>query len=237
MGNEGVNAVEKALSLLDCFKPGEESLSLTALSQLSGYHKTTVYRLMNSLERMGYVVRSDSGVYTLGPRLLYLGKLYEQSFHLSSVVQPELQALATATNESASWYVLDNGQRLCLFRAESSDGLRHTRLPGTIFPLDNSAISKVLRFWGMNENLFDALPSLPIFSSGARDPHIAAFAVPVFAENDRLTAALALTGPVSRLTLNRKDEELGVLMREAAARLSAKLGARKAFCDAVYAAK
>ena len=70
-----------------------------------------------------------------------------------------------------------------------------------------------------------------------RDPHIAAFAVPVFAENDRLTAALALTGPVSRLTLNRKDEELGVLMREAAARLSAKLGARKAFCDAVYAAK
>lgn len=83
MGNEGVVAVEKALALLDCFRPGDESLTLTALAQLSGYHKTTVYRLMNSLERMNYVVRHDDGNYALGPRLLYLGKLYEQSFHLS----------------------------------------------------------------------------------------------------------------------------------------------------------
>ncbi len=54
MGNEGVIAVEKALALLDCFRPGDDSLTLTALSQASGYHKTTVYRLMNSLERMNY---------------------------------------------------------------------------------------------------------------------------------------------------------------------------------------
>ncbi len=72
MGNEGVVAVEKALALLDCFRPGDESLTLTALAQLSGYHKTTVYRLMNSLERMNYVVRHEDGNYALGPRLLYL---------------------------------------------------------------------------------------------------------------------------------------------------------------------
>ena len=30
MGNEGVVAVEKALALLDCFRPGDESLTLTA---------------------------------------------------------------------------------------------------------------------------------------------------------------------------------------------------------------
>ncbi len=64
---------------------------------------------MNSLERMNYVVRHDDGNYALGPRLLYLGKLYEQSFHLSRVVQPELQALSMASQESASWYVLEGG--------------------------------------------------------------------------------------------------------------------------------
>ena len=137
MGNEGVVAVEKALALLDCFRPGDESLTLTALAQLSGYHKTTVYRLMNSLERMNYVVRHEDGNYALGPRLLYLGKLYEQSFHLSRVVQPELQALSLASQESASWYVLEGGQRLCLFRAEASHGLRHSNLPGSqIFELN-----------------------------------------------------------------------------------------------------
>lgn len=234
MGNEGVIAVEKALALLDCFKPGEESLTLTALAQLSGYHKTTVYRLMNSLERMNYVIRRDNGVYTLGPRLLYLGKLYEQSFHLASIVQPELHALATTTGESASWYVIENDQRLCLFRAEPSEGLRETRLPGTFLPLDNSAIGQVLRYWGKHEPLFDAVPELPLFTSGMRDPHIAAFSVPVFGEGDRLLAALALTGPSSRLTQAKCESGLGKLMKEAASRLSVKSGAHKVTCDNFY---
>ena len=234
MGNEGVIAVEKALTLLDCFKPGEESLTLTALAQLSGYHKTTVYRLMNSLERMNYVIRRDNGLYTLGPRLLYLGKLYEQSFHLASIVQPELHALATATGESASWYVIENDQRLCLFRAEPSEGLRETRLPGTFLPLDNSAIGQVLRYWGKNEPLFGTVPELPLFTSGMRDPHIAAFSVPVFGEGDRLLAALALTGPSSRLTPAKCESGLGKLMKEAASRLSVKSGAHKMTCDNFY---
>ncbi|MFC7778374.1 MULTISPECIES: IclR family transcriptional regulator [unclassified Pantoea] len=234
MGNEGVIAVEKALALLDCFKPGEEALTLTALAQFSGYHKTTVYRLMNSLERMNYVIRRDSGVYTLGPRLLYLGKLYEQSFHLASIVQPELHALATATGESATWYVIENGQRLCLFRAEPSEGLRETRLPGTFLPLDNSAIGQVLRHWGLNEPLLESAPELPLFTSGMRDPHIAAFSLPVFGEGNKLLAALALTGPSSRLTQSMRDSGVGKIMKETAYSLSLKLGAPKIKCDHFY---
>lgn len=181
MGNEGVIAVEKALALLDCFRPGNDSLTLTELAQLSGYHKTTVYRLMNSLERMNYIIRHDDGTYTLGHRLLYLGKLYEQSFELARVVQPELQALSQASSESASWYVIEGGQRLCLFRAEASRGLRHSNLPGSQFPLDGSAISKVLRHWGLGESLPEDESTLPFYTSGARDPHTAAFAMPVLA--------------------------------------------------------
>ncbi|WP_017346008.1 IclR family transcriptional regulator [Pantoea sp. A4] len=234
MGNEGVIAVEKALALLDCFRPGDDSLTLTALSQASGYHKTTVYRLMNSLERMNYVVRHENGSYGLGPRLLYLGKLYEQSFHLASVVQPELHQLAQASHESASWYVIEGGQRLCLFRAEASEGLRHSRLPGTIFPLDGSAISQVLRHWGEENPLLAGEPQLPLYTSGARDPHIAAFAMPVFGVNDKLIAALALTGPSSRLIESRREAGLGQMMSQTASRLSQKLGASKAFCETLY---
>ncbi|MXP49075.1 IclR family transcriptional regulator [Pantoea sp. Eser] len=237
MGNEGVIAVEKALALLDCFKPGEEALSLTALSHLSGYHKTSVYRLMNSLERMNYVVRDESGIYTLGPRLLYLGKLYEQSFHLASIVQPELHSLAAATSESASWYVIEKGQRLCLFRAESSEGLRETRLPGTSLPLDNSAIGQVLRHWGTGESLFSSETELPVYTSGVRDPHIAAFALPVFGSDEKMVAALALTGPTSRLTPARREEGIGKYMKESAIRLSVKMGAKKSYCESFYDVK
>lgn len=235
MGNDGVAAVEKALSLLDCFKPGAESQSLAALAQASGMHKTTVYRLMNSLERMGYVVRSQAGNYSLGHRVLYLGKLFEQSFHLSSVVEPALHALAASTKESASYYVLDNGQRLCLFRAEPSEGLRETRLAGTSFPLDETAISHVIRYWGLNEPIYDAPPKMPLFTSGARDQHTAAFATPIFGAGDTFMAALTLSGPASRLIPAHETGELIEPQLSAAADLSRRLGASAGFCEKIYA--
>lgn len=234
MGNDGVQSVEKALSLLDIFKPGAESLSLAALSQASGMHKTTVYRLMNSLERMNYVIRSDSGSYSLGPRVLYLGKLYEQSFHISSVVEPALHALATSTKESASYYVIDHSQRLCLFRAEPQEGLRETRLPGTVFALDDTAISQVLRFWGLGEAIFDTTPELPLFTAGARDLHTAAFAAPIFGSGDKFMAALTLSGPASRLDAARMSGDVATLVLRAASELSRKLGASVRLCERMY---
>ena len=235
MGNEGVVAVEKALSLLDCFKPGAQSMSLAALTQASGMHKTTVYRLMNSLERKGYVFRSSTGNYTLGHRVLYLGKLFEQTFHLSSVVQPVLEGLAAITKESASYYVLGAGERLCLFRAEPSEGLRETRLPGTALPLDETAISHVIRYWGLGEPLYETPPKLPLFTSGARDIHTAAFATPVFGAGDKFMAALTLSGPASRLSVAHVTGQLIAPQIKAAADLSRRLGASVTFCENFYA--
>ena len=86
----------------------------------------------------------------------------------------------------------------------------------------------------MTEPLFDQTPALPLYTSGMRDPHIAAFSLPVFGEGDALTAALAITGPVSRLTPDRIDKDVGRIMQETAYRLSTRLGASKGFCDRFY---
>src|SRR5471032_3296082 len=92
---------------------------------------------------------------------------------------------------------------LCLFRVEPSEGLRETGLPGTSFPLDDTAIGQVVRFWGLNEPLFETTPPVPIFTAGARDQHTAAFATPVFGAGDKFRAALTLSGPASRLETAR----------------------------------
>lgn len=234
MSNHGVAAVEKALGLLDCFRLGSEMLSLAQLSTASGMHKTTVFRLLNSLERMSYVVRTADGRYALGPRLLYLGKLYEQSFQLGPLIEPVLQELAAVTKESASYYVLHGDeQRMCLYRAEPSEGLRETRLPGTILPLDDTAIGSVLKFWGKGEETAQKSDPLPWFTSGARDIYTAAFATPLFGAGDKFMAALALSGPASRLeAADRADISRVQLL--AATRLSRMLGASPGWCERVY---
>jgi DNA-binding IclR family transcriptional regulator len=234
MSNHGVAAVEKALGLLDCFRMGAEIQSLAQLSSTSGMHKTTVFRLLNSLERMSYVVRTADGRFALGPRLLYLGKLYEQSFQLGSIIEPVLQELALATKESASYYVLHGDeQRMCLYRAEPSEGLRETRLPGTILPLDDTAVGSVLKYWGKEEESAKRDEALPWFTAGVRDLYTAAFATPLFGAGDKFMASLTLSGPATRLQAADRGEIARVQL-VAAAKLSRLLGASSAWCEKVY---
>jgi DNA-binding IclR family transcriptional regulator len=237
MGNDGASTAEKALSLLDCFSLGNEKHTLTTLTKASGIHRTTVYRLMNSLERMNYVIRSGDGAYALGPRLLYLGKLYEQSFHLASIVEPVLRSLSAESGESASYNVIENGKRLCLFREEQTVGLRETRLPGTSLPLDNTCGSLVMRHWGLGQPLFDAPPQLPLFTSRERDEYTAAFSVPVFGEGNLFKASLTLSGPVARIEAARAENKFDEMLLNAGFMLSRNLGASSLFCERVFGRK
>ena len=145
------------------------------------------------------------GNYSLGHRVLYLGKLFEQSFQLSATVEPVLYCCTVLPlrQKKASYYVLNNGNRLCLFMAEPSKGLRETRLAGTSSALDDTAVSQLIRLWGLGKQLFHKPHALPLFTAGVRDAHIAVFATPIFGAGDKFMAALVLSGPASRLIASR----------------------------------
>ena len=58
---KGVNAVNRALALLDVFIEAEPSLSLAELTKRTGLVKPTVLRFLLSLENSGYVIRLSTG--------------------------------------------------------------------------------------------------------------------------------------------------------------------------------
>ena len=80
MSEDRVEAVERALTILEAFREGEEALSLAALAEKTGFYKSTILRLAASLERFGYLARTPTGLYRLGPSLWRLGSLYRRSF-------------------------------------------------------------------------------------------------------------------------------------------------------------
>ena len=171
MGNDGVIAVERALSILDCFKPGKEKLSLAQLAVELPLHKTTIFRMLNSLARYDYVLRHPDGRYSLGPRVLFLGRVYAGGFEISEAVMPVLEKLSAMTGESAAYYVEHGteGARLCLFRHQPHEGL-HTRvLAGSIMPPDDSSTGRVFKKWAQLQTIEDT--RLPYASHGVRDPY------------------------------------------------------------------
>lgn len=193
---DGVGAVDRALAVLTAFRRGDATLSLAELAERTGLVKSTIMRLAVSLERSGLVRRTQDGSgYELDAEVLRLGAAYQAAFDLADHVVPVLERLASATGETASFYVRRGDQRLCLFRAESANELRMNVQPGDTRPMDKSAIAQVLKGDGGLNRI--------TFTSGVTDPHTAALATPVHGADGTLVGALAISGPVSRLTEGR----------------------------------
>lgn len=213
----GVAAVDRAFAVLAAFRRGDRSLELTELAARTGLVKSTIMRLAVSLEKLGLLARQPDGSYRLGAETLRLGSVYQSSLDLEAHVMPVLERLVEATEESASFYVRRGNQRLCLFRVDSPHRLRLVVLAGEMRPMDQSAIAQVLRGYASVASLGDATAPLPpLYTSGATDPHTAAMAMPVYGADGRQVGALALSGPVARLTSERVAEIKPVLVAMAA---------------------
>lgn len=224
----GVDAVGRALTILACFTRLQPSLTLTAIASRTGLYKSTVLRLIASLERGGFVVRRADKSYVLGPEPMRLGAVYAQSFHLEEHVRPVLRSLLALTGESASLFREDRGQRICLFRENSLHSIRDHVREGDVLPISLGAAARVLVRFRRHVPAEAREPfPLPALSFGERDPETAGAAVPVF-DAHGLAGALTLSGPRTRFTRAAVDAMREPLM-QAGADLSRTLGGAEAW--------
>ncbi|WP_152483081.1 IclR family transcriptional regulator [Halomonas sp. THAF5a] len=209
MAQRRVEAVERALTLLEAFNEHRREFSLTELSQATGYYKSTILRLMASLEVFGFVVRDERGIYRIGPACARLAPLAGEGVRLEGLVRPVLVALRDASGETASFYIRDGEERVCLYRENGRHEVRHHLEQGARLTLDRGAAARVLR--GNGE------PGDVQVSMGEREPSVAAAAIAIRRPNGELLGALALSGPRERFTealeqhrnvLREKAEEL-----------------------------
>lgn len=232
MSNDGVVAVERALSVLDSFRPGKEHLTLAELANELPLHKTTIFRLLNSLVRKGFVTRGPDGRYSLGAKVLYLGRVYQRGFSLADMVTGVLMRLMQQSGETASYYVPHGeADRLCLFRAQPAEGLHAQVIAGTVLPPDNSSCGRVFSIWHLGQ--VPPAQQLPYFSSGQRDPFSSSWSVPLFGVEDRFAAALVVGGLTERIKA-ANGTAVRVAIMQAAWELSRRLGASDGWLAHVY---
>ena len=218
---QGVDAVDRALSILKAFGDGDRCLSLTAIAAKTGLYKSTILRLAASLENGRLLVRGEDGLYRLGPETSRLGALYRQSFDLGELIRPVLKQLAEQTQETASFYTREGRHRICLYRENSPRAVRHHLEEGTRLPLDRGAAGRVLiAFGGDDSESSRAIRSDGHYVSlGERDPEVAAAAVPVSDAAGTLRGALAISALIGRFGDDAQRKAIKAL-KESAATLS-----------------
>lgn len=221
----GVESLERAFELLEAFRGGQSSLSLSELSEKTGLYKSTILRMFVSMERYGYLVRLESGRFVLGGTLFQLGNVYQRTFRLMDHVRTVLDRLTAETKETSSFWVLEDGHRVCLYRVESSHNVREAMFrEGDRLLLDKGPTSTLLRaFSGAKGKRFDEVRrDVAVVSLGLYRADVAGISCPVFAPGGALAGAVTLTGPRQRFD-HRSVARMKGAVREAAAEITRSL--------------
>ena len=219
---EGVAAVDRAMSILAALEQAAAPVTLAELAAATDLYKSTLLRLLVSLERAATVVRRSDQRYVLGPFAFRLGRAYEATHPLRACLLPLMQSLVDAGAESPSFHVAhDAHTRLCLLRIDSNHSTLDRVRAGDLLPLARGAPGKVLRAFAGGA----AGAPLVHTSFGERDPLCGAVACPVFGPGGELLGALSLSGPLDRFTPPRVRRMSGPLLDAAAAATRALGGA------------
>ncbi|MCZ8514144.1 IclR family transcriptional regulator [Paenibacillus filicis] len=233
-GKLTVRAVERALDILLCFAEAED-LNLTEISARVGLHKSTVHRLLASLEGKGFIIRDQASErYRLGFRIWELSANLTHSDDPALILLPEMERLRDQVGETVSLYVRDGLERVRVQAVQSNQAIRRVAPIGARLPLYVGASSKILVAFAdaavQQELLHD--PQWPATGEPAafrqqleevralgyatsveeREPGAAAVAVPIMGRGERLVAALAVSGPSNRLTPQQMKEIAPILM-------------------------
>src|SRR5690606_25169664 len=140
----GVAAVDRAIAILQAMSREASPMALADLARNTGLYKSTVLRLIASLEKASFVARRADGSYVLGPYAYQLGRAYEATHHLVEVLRPILADLVAQGTESASFHVYDSrSTRLCLLRIDSHHSTLDRIDAGGLLPLDRGAAGKL----------------------------------------------------------------------------------------------
>lgn len=221
--SDGVAAVERALAIVEAITQHAQPITLADLSRATGYYKSTLLRLLASLERFALVVRRGDGLYALGPYASRLGRAYDQAYQLTDTIEPLLHELVQAGSESASFHAYhDTASRICLLRVDSHHSTLDRIRAGDQLPLDKGAAGKLLTAY-LVDHAQPEQAGLVALSMGERDPNCAAVASPVFGSAGEMCGAISLSGPKERFT-PQAISSMSRQVQQAAARASVALG-------------
>lgn len=137
-----LRSIGRALEVLDCFD-GKAPLALKEICIATGLPESTLFRVLLTLEKHGYLKQAVDGTYQLAPKLRF-GWLIEQANTLRDKVRPELERLAQRFNETASMAYLYDDRIHVLDSIETFHEIRISNRVGRVLPPHCSALGKAI---------------------------------------------------------------------------------------------
>jgi DNA-binding IclR family transcriptional regulator len=125
-----VQVIDRVFHILDLLAEVKGEMGATELAGQLNLHKSTVHRLLVTLERHRFVEKNrENAKYKLGWRLFELGTLAVSRLDLYSLARPYLETLVKKTCETAHLGIMSSGELISIVSVEAD---RTLRLPTTV---------------------------------------------------------------------------------------------------------
>lgn len=142
-----VPAIDRTVGVLSALEVQPDGASITALTAVLALPRSTVYRILNTLEVHDIVRRDGAGCYRLGPRLRTLAARIPagaEQIDLAALAQPFLDRIAVSVGHSVKLSVLDDDGVLVLAVAQGNRPYSLVVTPGQRMPFNAGAAGKLL---------------------------------------------------------------------------------------------
>jgi DNA-binding IclR family transcriptional regulator len=140
-----VPGLERGFRLLRCFSREHPVRPAGELARLLDLPRSTVFRLLHTLETMGLLLRDDgAGGYRLGPAVLGLGFEYLSALELPEIARPTLDSLSRATGASVHLSIRDRDEIIYVSRHASRSSLASNIRVGSRLAAHASSMGRVL---------------------------------------------------------------------------------------------
>ncbi|GGK67363.1 IclR family transcriptional regulator [Nocardia camponoti] len=135
-------SVSRALVVLIALSEGAQSLD--DLATRLGVHKSTVLRLLQTMEAQRFVTHDDAHRYSLGTRMFELASHALESRDVRTIARPHLRALGAATGQTVHLAAYESGDAVYLDKVDAAQAVRMYSRIGRPAPLHCTAVGKIL---------------------------------------------------------------------------------------------
>lgn len=236
-GSYNIKSVENALLLLEALAEEGNKFSLAQLSQRLDMTKASLFRLMATFEKHGFIERDQGGgkyqpsmaAYEVCQKLL-------SKMSLLSEAKPIMAQLVRQCDETVYLVVQREADALFLEIADNSQKVKVVPLTSKRFPLEDCASGRIfLTFDKANQILLEQRQHLAKEINLCRQQEYcidhngigegsSCIAVPLFEQERQLAGCLALIAPSFRMDDKRINQEIIPALKAAGETISARLG-------------
>ncbi|KAB2336691.1 IclR family transcriptional regulator [Cytobacillus depressus] len=250
--NNKNKTVVRSMDILNLFIEHPE-LSFQEIIDLSGIPKTSVYRMLQSLEEMEFLEKGRDLKYRLGLLFLKFGHLVSSRLDIRQIAYPLMNDLHNDVKEAINLIVRDGNEAIYIEKIDTKQKVRLYTAIGRKSPLYAGACSRAILSFLPDAEIQDYLESTELksfalgtitnkeklyesikqaridgftISHSELENHTSAVAIPIFNHKSEVVAGISIAG----IEANYQGENIGIFAEKAkkvAEEISMRLGYTK----------